>query len=525
MRSITLLILNFAFSITLIAQDQVTGLVYHDANQNGKKERREKGLAEIAVSNGVEVVLTDQNGRYSLPIGQDNIIFVIKPKGYAVPVSEQNIPQYFYIHKPEGSPDLNYEGVAPTGNLPKSVDFGLYPQEESASFTAMIFGDPQPYNEKELEQFAMGVVSKAKEEKDISFGITLGDLAGDDLDLHPKYVDVLESTSWPWYNVLGNHDMNYDVEKDELSDESFEATFGPSAYSFNYGNAHFIILEDILYPDPRDGQGYWGGFRKDQLDFVENNLKHVPEDKLVVLAFHIPLMHQNENRFRNSDRQRLFDLLQPYPNILAMSAHTHLQRHNFYSKEDGWKGQQPFHEYNAGTTSGDWYSGRLNDEGIPISTMRDGTPKGYALLRVEDNQYKISYQVIDQPSSHQIKIFNPKVVANNRRTSSGIFANFYMGDKNDKVEYRIDNGDWKPMTWVDEPDPAYFAEVMEWDLMEELVPGRRPSNPVTSTHLWRGSIPTDLAVGNHSIEVRATDMFGSTFSEKSEYTISAPVSY
>ncbi|MDO6437779.1 calcineurin-like phosphoesterase family protein [Cyclobacterium sp. 1_MG-2023] len=514
-----------SLSFSLLAQNNVVGYVYEDSNQNGKKERREKGIPEVAVSNGKEVVLTDNKGKYTLPIGSDNIIFVIKPSGFKVPVGENQLPDFYYIHKPEGSPELKYKGTEPTGKLPKSVNFGLHKIEEPKNFTAMIFGDPQPYNTTELDQFAKGVVDKAKHESNISFGISLGDLAGDDLDLHPPYVEILKRTSWHWYNVMGNHDMNYDAIIDEHSDESFERVFGPSTYSFNHGNAHFIILDDILYPDPRDGKGYWGGFTKTQLDFIENDMKHVSKDKLIVLAFHIPFLHINENGFRNNDRQRLFDILEDYPNRLALSAHTHLQRHNFYTEEDGWKGSSPFHEYNAGTTSGDWYSGKINDDGVPISTMRDGTPKGYALLHIENNQYKIDYQVIGQSREHQIKIFNPKVVANNRGTGSGIFANFYMGDKNDLVEYRIDNGPWKKMSWVEAPDPSYAASVMEWDLMDQLEPGRRPSNPVNATHLWRGSIDTKLAVGKHTITVRAKDMFGRTFTETSEYNVAEPVAY
>ena len=315
-----------SLSFSLLAQNTVTGYVYEDSNQNGKKERREKGIPEVAVSNGKEVVLTDKKGKYTLPIGTDNIIFVIKPSGFKVPVGENQLPDFYYIHKPDGSPKLQYKGTEPTGKLPKSVNFALHAIEEPGNFTAMIFGDPQPYNKTELDQFAKGVVDKAKEENNISFGISLGDLAGDDLDLHPPYVEILKRTSWHWHNVMGNHDMNYDAKIDEHSDESFERVFGPANYSFNHGNAHFIILDDILYPDPRDGKGYWGGFTKTQLDFVENDLKHVAKDKLIVLAFHIPLQHFNEDRFKDSDRQRLFNILADYPHRLAMSAHTHLQQ-------------------------------------------------------------------------------------------------------------------------------------------------------------------------------------------------------
>jgi hypothetical protein len=524
MKRILLIICLLWIYLPMEAQQQAAGYVYHDANKNGKKERREKGIPGVAVSNGVDVVLTNNQGKYTLSVTDDTPLFVIKPSGYAVPLDENNLPQYYYLHKPKGSPEFKYSGVAPTGDLPKSVDFALHPKEEKGAFTALVFGDSQPYTAEELEYFRKSVVEEAKNETNMAFGLTLGDLVGDALDLHIPYAKVMKAMNLPWYNLLGNHDMNLDATSDHLSDESFEATFGPANYAFNVGNAHVIVLDDILYPDPRDGQGYWGGFRKDQLDFVENTLKHVEKDKLVIIALHIPLMHQEENSFRNSDRQRLFDLLKEYANVVAFSAHTHLQRQNFYTGEDGWQGAKPFHEYNAGTTNGDWYSGQLDGNGLPISTMRDGTPKGYARLKVDGNQYTLDYQVLGKPKDYQMHVFHPKIVANNRGTQAGIFVNFYMGTESDKVEYRINGGEWKPMTWIDAADPEFVRQVMEWDTVEKLMPGRRPSNPVNSTHLWRGAIPGNLSEGSHAVEVRATDMFGRTFTQSSTIKAAPPVS-
>ena len=323
---------------------------------------------------------------------------------------------------------------------------------------------------------------------------------------------------------MGNHDMDYDAPADSLADETFEASFGPANYAFNYGDAHVIVLDDILYPDPRDAKGYWGGFRKDQLDFVENNLKQVSKDKLIILAFHIPLQHNDGDSFRSADRQRLFDLLQDFPNTLSMSAHTHLQRQNFYGREDGWRQNKPHHEYNAGTTSGDWYSGEPNALDVPASTMRDGTPKGYAFLRITGNQYIIDYKVAGESDDLQINLFHPKVVAKGRGTQAGIFANFFMGHEGNTVEYRIDGSDWKPMNYTPAPDPAFLEQLFKWDTTDKLMPGRRPSNAVNSTHLWRGNIPTNLPVGEHRIEVRATDMFGRTFTQQSTYRLAEPVS-
>lgn len=520
---VTLLIYSHA-----VGQTVAKGYVYEDSNGNNKKERREKGIAGVSVSNGVEVVQTDSKGYYELPVGNDNILFVIKPSGYKVPLNEANQPLYYYIHKPLGSPaDFKYKGTEPTGKLPKSVDFALVAYDEPTSFTSLIFGDPQAYNLDEVEYFAKGIVAELEGVENISFGLSLGDLVGDDLVLHNPYIQAVSRVGIPWYNLMGNHDMNYDATSDSLSDETYEANFGPANYSFNYGNAHFIVLDDILYPDPRDNQGYWGGFRKDQLDFVENNLKFVDKNKLIVLAFHIPLLSEGnlpDGPFRLADRQRLFDILKDYPNTLSMSAHTHLQRHNFYGKEDGWQQEVPHHEYNAGTTSGDWYSGEFNEQGVPSSTMRDGTPKGYAFLTIDGNQYKIDYKVAGKAKDYQMEIFSPKVVAQGRNTSAGIYVNFFMGRKGDKVEYRIGDGAWAAMSYVEDTDPNYVSHLYKWDLTDKLMKGRRPSNAVVSTHLWRGNIPArTLPVGSHKIEIRATDMFGNVFTEEKTFKVEEPV--
>jgi len=525
MKAILPVLIGLFVGSQVSAQTKAKGYVFEDANKNSKKESNESGIAGVSVSNGVNVVQTDNKGYYELPVGNDNILFIIKPKGYQVPVNKSNQPAYYYIHKPLGSPaDFKYKGSEPTGRLPKSVDFALIPYNEPTTFTSLVFGDPQAYTLEEVDYFAKGVVAELKGIKNIGFGLSLGDLVGDNLGLHSPYIKAVSEVGVPWYNLIGNHDMNYDAKTDSLSDETYEKNFGPANYSFNYGNAHFIILDDILYPDPRDGKSYWGGFRKDQLDFVENDLKFVAKDKLIVLAFHIPLfIGEADSPFRKEDRQRLFDILKDYPNTLSMSAHTHLQRHNFYGKADGWNQEKPHHEYNAGTTSGDWYSGEFNEQGVPASTMRDGTPKGYAFLTIDNNKYKIDYKVAGKPKEYQIGIFSPKVVARGRNTSAEIYANFFMGAEGDKVEYRIDDSKWSPMSYVKDSDPSYMSKLYKWDLTDQLMRGRRPSNGVESTHLWSGSIPArNLELGPHKIQIRATDMFGNVFTQEQFFNVEEP---
>lgn len=103
-----------------------TGTVFNDANGDQKHDPGEVGIKGVLVSNGREVTQTDAQGRYRLPVDDGTVLFITKPSGYAVPVNDEQLPRFFYIHQPEGSPEalgLEFPGVAPTGLLPPAVDF------------------------------------------------------------------------------------------------------------------------------------------------------------------------------------------------------------------------------------------------------------------------------------------------------------------------------------------------------------------------------------------------------------------
>ncbi|ACU02660.1 calcineurin-like phosphoesterase C-terminal domain-containing protein [Pedobacter heparinus] len=506
-------------SCALKAQNTASGYVFADANGNGKKDKTEKGIANVAVTNGQEVVQTNSKGYYTLPVGNDNIISVIKPTGYQVPLNADNLPQYFYIHKPQGSPQFKYKGVAPTGPLPAAVNFALKPVREQDNYTALIFGDPQVYNQEQVDYFVKDVISEVEGIKNMSFGISMGDEVGDKLDLFPAYTAAVKRVGIPWYNMMGNHDLNADAPADSLSDESFEAHFGPTTYAFNYGKVHFVVLDDVLYPDPRDGRGYYGGLRDDQLKFIEQDLKYVPKDYLVVMTMHIPLS-EPEFLFSPTTRLKLFNLLKDFPHTLSISAHTHMQRQDFYVKGSEWLQDKPHHHFNIGTASGDFYSGLSDKNGTPVSTMRDGTPKGYGFIHFKGNQYIIDYKVAGEGATTQMRITAPEKLKKDTDTAAYVYVNFYTGAKNDILQYRIDDGSWMPLQHTFEFDPFYIAEVATWkSITDKTKKARRPSNPAKSTHLWKGPISTRLQTGRHSIEVKATDMFNRSFIQKSSYTI------
>ena len=102
----------------------VSGLVFEDKPGPGNL-----GLAGVLVSNGKDIAVTDADGRYTLPLPEEAVIFVIKPAGFMPPVDPAtNLPRFYRLHQPDGSPaslNLTFAGVPPTGPLPASVDFAL----------------------------------------------------------------------------------------------------------------------------------------------------------------------------------------------------------------------------------------------------------------------------------------------------------------------------------------------------------------------------------------------------------------
>jgi hypothetical protein len=492
----------------------VTGVVFHDRDGDGVQDRFELGISGVAVSNGRDVARTDWRGRYRLPVSDDTIVFVVKPGGFAMPLDENHLPRFYYVHKPDGSPPgLRFPGVAPTGPLPASVDFPLTRQHEPNTFDVLLFGDTQPYTAAEIDTLAHDIIEEVIG-SEAAFGITLGDLVGDDLSLFDPLNRAVGRVGIPWHNLPGNHDMNYRAQSDVHADETFERVYGPGTYAFEYASVHFVLFDDVVYlgalAEGDSTQNYIGGLSADQLTFLRGYLEGVPRDHLIVVAMHIPLEGPAPN-FDVPERRELFDALASHPYNLSISAHMHMQYHAFFGPEDGYRGPEPHHHLVQGTTSGSWWLGTRDEMGIPHAMMRDGTPNGYSILHCDGNTYSIRYKVARRPADHQMNVFAPDAVSASDAGDTEVLVNVFAGSERSTVEMRLGRGgEWIPLARVERPDP-YFLEHKRREL-EHQPPPERPLPPAEpSLHLWAGTLPADPPSGTFALEVRAIDMFGKIF--------------
>jgi len=496
------------------APQYALGVVFHDANHNGVRDPGEAGLGRVRVSNGCRIVRTDAQGRYRLPIDDDTILFVIKPSGWMTLVNDDNLPRFYYVHKPGGSDDLKHPGVAPTGPLPDSVDFALVRHPELGQFGAVFLGDPQPYAQKEIDYLAHDVVEELIG-TDAMFGVTLGDIVGDDLSLLDSINRTIGLIGVPWYSVLGNHDLNQDSPDDPRSDETFERVFGPAYYSFDYGRVHFLVLDDVIWTGATDGTeaSYIGGLDPEQLRFIRNDLALVPANRLVVLMMHIPLLtpEGSEPLFRPADREALFGILEKHPHTLSLSAHWHMQQHCFFGRADGWNGPEPHHHLICATACGSWWKGAPDEAGIPHTTMRDGAPNGYSIITFDGHRYSIVFKAARRPADHQMTIFAPEEVAAGNTAQAEVFVNVFAGSQRSRVEMRLGRqGPWIAMRRIEAEDP-YYAAMKEAEQSPRPPAGRALPDAENCPHLWQVPLPADAPRGTHLIHVRTTDMFGQTY--------------
>ncbi|MGY6631141.1 MAG: calcineurin-like phosphoesterase C-terminal domain-containing protein [Wenzhouxiangella sp.] len=420
------LFLTAAFWLLMspLSAAEITGQVFLEVDGNGQWRDGSPGVPGVLVSNGREIVRTDAQGRYRLPVHDDMDVFVIQPAGYRLQLDERGLPRMHFSYKREGSADLRFGGL-PSGQLPESLDFALRRVDgDDREAQCAIVGDPQTYSNQELSWFrdsAVRTLIEAELGPDDCV-IYLGDVVGDDLDLLDRLFRLGAQAGAPQWPVIGNHDLDFDATRPEDSADSWRARALPAYYAFELGGAMFVALNNVVYPCgeadlARPGREfcaeelprYNGRVPQQQVDWLAALLDHLPDDQPVILLHHVPLVS-----FSDADRpQHLTDnaadihaLLEGRP-ALSLSGHTHtLENHDPGQWFEGWQdhvgvGPLPFRHIVVGAASGGWWLGDLDIEGIPMALQRMGAPRGVLMLDLNDGDYHERYLATDTTAARQ----------------------------------------------------------------------------------------------------------------------------
>ncbi len=430
----------------------------------GKVTGAGKPLANVLVSDGFNIVPTGADGRYSLtPDAKAEFIFISLPSGYEIPHDNQVARIYHRVG--QGG----------------SFDFDLVPLKKNDSkHTFIVWADPQVKNKKDVAQMMAQSVPDTRDTvkslgDELIHGLGVGDLVWDNHELFPAYNEAIANIGIPFFQGLGNHDMDYRQGGDETSDHTFKKYYGPTYYSFNRGRAHYVMLDDVRYlGTEREYDGY---ITQQQLDWLAKDLRYVKKDDLLFISLHIPVYSSVKN---NKD---LYKLLKPFKNVHILSGHTHYNANNINDN---------VYEHNHGTVCGAWWTG-------PI--CEDGTPRGYAVYQVEGNQVKWYYKGMGLDKSDQLALFVEELTGQRR-----ILANVYNWDPQWKVEYYID-GQYKGKM---ENQMGMDPLAVKLYKGPELPAGRTFPEPRDTDHLFMAHVGTDVK----SVKVVVTDRFGDKYQKE-----------
>lgn len=494
-------------------EEIVTGTVFEDKNQNGVHDAGEPGIADVSVSNQIDVVKTNQKGKYVLPIDGATIIFITKPPGYEVPLNEHNLPQFYYIHQPSGSPrGLKFQGIEPTGALPTAINFPLKKTEIRTRFKAIISGDPQPRNEMEVNYFRDDIVTQMIG-KDAEFYLALGDLADNNLSTYEQYSRAVAQIGVPAFHVPGNADLNARTDSDDFSLETYRRIFGPPNYSFEYGKVHFVVLDNVEYFGWDSGKNQKGSYRgylsQQQLLWLKNDLGHVPDDFLVVIAMHIPIATNltDLEMFKVVNRKDLFEVLKRRQHLLAVFGHAHIIEHLHYKVDLGWPGEASFRGITAGAACGAWWTGPKDARGIPASTAMDGSPNGFFVFSFEGNRYNYHFYPSNGAYDAQMRISQPRgILSADSLSGKQIIVNIFNASPESEVTFCINDAAPQTMQRTEMKDPFLVDYV---NSNREILPTWL--NVYPTGHIWKAPLPEGLKPGTHTIRVKAIDHLGNIY--------------
>jgi|TARA_B100001964_G_scaffold231350_1_gene285876 hypothetical protein len=517
--------------------DTARGTVYLDANNDGTFDRSERGVEGVRVSNGCEVVRTAVDGSYQIAITSNTILFISKPAGYSLPLDDNNIPKFFYRHYPQGTPneiagtsvEWLFPVIDPTGALPTAINFALYLDDNaSAEFSALGFADPQAMYDLGEDMLREDLVNPLiGNPYGVKFGITVGDVAFDNLAIYERHKAMMSLMDIPQWYIPGNHDMNYQSPNAQYATETYKRHFGPTYYSFDEALVHVVALNNVEYEGLRtdSSNGAYRGFISDrQLAWLANDLRDVPTDSLIVIATHIPLLANADDGKSppatgpgTDNFSELLEILRPFENIYGIAGHDTSNSWKVQIDHNhGWSGNPWIAHTLAEVRGNGWTKGPVDLRGVRDAMMQDGNPNGFYILKFAG--VDVIPEFIPSPfgpdANQRLRITldpllsSPQENTVNRgalQLGTKVVVNLFDGGVRDSMWLSLDGANMAAMNYTVRTDP--YAERIFQRLSDT---SDAISRPTRSAHIWEFQLPDELAIGIHRVEVFSEDEFGQT---------------
>jgi hypothetical protein len=369
------------------------------------------GLANVVVSDGTEVTKTDSNGIYYLPSNKSNgYVFISVPGNHEVD-SDRSLPLFFKVLTQAASSvdtkDFKLTAVNNTNHVVLAMtDLHLAKRtDDIAQFERGFLPD------------ATAVIQSYKNAGTKVYGLTMGDLTWDGYwyannYFLSDYLNIISKLNTTIYNVMGNHDNDPYYANDRNAENAFRKIVGPPYYSFNLGNVHYVVLDNVEYINTGGAQGvlgernYNGKIISSQMDWLRKDLAMI-EDKStpVIVAMHIQLNNNPSvnaagtptSSLRLSNSAEFIAAFSAFTNVNILTGHTHV---NY-----AWENSPSMMEHNTAAVCATWWwTGNNGYAGNHI--CKDGSPGGYSIWEVNNRDMKWQYKSIGYENDYQFRAYD-----------------------------------------------------------------------------------------------------------------------
>ncbi len=468
--------------------------------------------AGVAISDGYSIYTTDANGKYSFVPSKDAIyVYYSIPADVKIECGTDGLPCF---HSKIESGKQVY-------------DFNLTSTPVETDFRLLALGDPQVKRATEnkgierLENESIADVKAYVESKggDMpTYAIVMGDYTHNRWDLLSTVAPLFaqDKVGVPCFAVIGNHDHEFAADgsiSDLQAQRNFETYMGPVNYSFDRGNVHIVVVDDVIHGGTTENECSIG-FSDAVRAWLAADLALVPKTKAVILCMH-----------GNIETDDIYSTLKGFASYRVICGHDHYVRNLTNSS------YLPYYKIPVHVV------GALNGVDWRGTICGGGEPMGYASFEYSGTTLKNHiYKAVRYPESYQIRMYRPDEFKDKEfdMTYDDVTRHYCFGIYGaDKIVANIWNASdsWKSIKIVEDGvernSMTKFTETgTRYDLWScwyfyKVAGGITTSYGRANEHMYYGTLVNPSA---SEIKIRAVDAYGNTF-EQNAFTRATPLYY
>ncbi len=494
------------------------------------------------VSDGVNVTRTDENGWYYLASAKEcGHVFVCNPKGYKY-LRKAKYPEFYKTVDTERPSAV------------EQADFELE-RDEATDHTILFLADIQMCGRNEdirqYEEHAVGDINTSisnarKQGKDV-YVITLGDQSYNTYwhsynigipEIHES-MNLLDPDAI--FNCMGNHDNNPKIAGDWAASADYREQWGPTYYSFNIGEIHYVVLDNIEFTNAECKNTFECNITTSVIKWLRKDLANVSKDTPIVVCMHAPLFYRPQcskpnvpdpTKYRYNYGSQFYNSVKGFKDVRVFTGHAHTNYTVSYLNMT---------EYNVGAIGGNlWWTGYFVNGN---SVCTDGSPGGYRVLDTSGKELKTYYKCIGFDNGYQFRCYdlnnchitasrfapsykNPADIDTWLANGYGFDSSDYNSDGTPKIPNRVlinvfaYDTNWK-VEVLEDGKPLEVSRISGYDPFSMISDGcqrfektghNNSGNPTQNSHLFL--VTAKYATSPLSIKV--TDQYGSVYTQVME---------